>query len=336
VTTGSTGVPLKVLRGRLAGAYGRATQIRGRLWHGLRLGDREVRFGGLALETLGRTRARLIDRLMNRVRLSPLDLSDRRLAEDLALIRRVKPRYLYGYPSALAFLAAYAERSGGARDLGLKAVVCSSERLYDHRRAVMSRAFGCPVVDEYGAAEVSIIAMECPRGGLHQAAESVLVEIVRDGRTARPGEDGEAVVTDLNNVAAPLVRYRLGDRARFVPGACPCGRGLPRMEILEGSSFGDVALPDGRVLSGVAFYFLAESLISRTEVGLAELVIVRRGRSFLARAVRRPGAGDAAGDELRRGLQEILGPAVPVDIEWVDRIDRRGGDKYRILLEEPE
>jgi phenylacetate-CoA ligase len=40
VTTGSSGVPLRVLRSRLAGAHGRAAQIRGRSWFGIRLGDR--------------------------------------------------------------------------------------------------------------------------------------------------------------------------------------------------------------------------------------------------------------------------------------------------------
>jgi phenylacetate-CoA ligase len=334
VTTGSTGLPLRVYRSRLAGAYGRASQLRGRSWHGLRIGEREVRFGGMALETLGRTRAHLIDLVMNRVRLNPFDISDARMAEHLALIRRKKPRLLYGYPSSLALLAAVAERSGGARDLRLRAVMCSSERLYEHRRAVIARAFGCPVVDEYGAAEVSIVAMECPQGGLHQASESVYVEIVRDGAPLPAGDAGEVIVTDLNNLAAPLVRYRLGDRARIVPGPCVCGRGLSRMEILEGSSFGSIKLPDGRTLSGVALYFLAESLLMRPDAGLAEIFVVRRGSLFLALAVPRPEGDPSHHAELRSQLQEMLGPGAIVQVQVVDRIERAGGDKYRILVDE--
>ena len=336
VTTGSSGVPLEVIRSRSAGAYGRASQLRGRSWHGLRLGDREVRFGGLALESLGRFRARLIDLLMNRIRLNPIDLSDARLAFCLDLIRRTHPRCLYGYPSALSVLAAYAERTGGGLGLGLKAVICSSERLFDHRRGMIARAFGCPVVDEYGAAEVSILAMECLNRSLHQASESVYIEIIRDGKPVRPGNEGEVVVTDLNNLAAPLVRYRLGDRARLLSDPCKCGRGLPTMEVLEGSSFGFIQLPDGRTLSGVAFYFLAESLIMRPDAGLAEIVILRRGNRFKARAVPRPAGNSMHQDELRHRLSDLLGAGAVVEIELVDRIDRQGGDKYRILIEEPE
>jgi phenylacetate-CoA ligase len=336
VTTGSSGVPLRVLRSRLAGACGRAAQIRGRGWFGLSVGDREVLYGGSSLEQLGRGRARLIDALMNRVRLDPFDLSDERLARCLDTIRRARPRFLYGYPSALAILAAFVERTGSGRDLGLALVQCSSERLYDHRREIIRRAFGCPVADEYGAAEVSILAMDCPQGRLHQAAENVYIEITDPGGLpVPPGAEGEVVVTDLNNLAAPLVRYRLGDRARAAAGSCPCGRGLPLMEVVEGSSFGLVRLPDGRRLSGVVFYFLAESLIMRPDAGLSEIVIVRRGNSFCARAVPRPGVDPSRDcEDLRRRLVEILGPGAEVEVTRVPHIERRGGDKYRVLVEE--
>ncbi len=335
VTTGSSGVPLRVFRSRRASAVGRACQIRGREWYGLRLGDPQVLFGGLALESQGRARARLIDTLMNRTRLSPFDLSEDRLADCVTLIRKKRPRFLYGYPSALAMLAAHVERIGGGGQLGLRVVQSSSERLYQHRREVIQRAFQCPVADEYGAAEVSILAMECPSGSMHVVSENVYIEITDEaGRPVPEGQDGDVVVTDLNNLAAPLVRYRLGDRARMVPGACLCGRGLPRIEVLEGSAFGLLQLPDGRTVSGVVFYFLAESLIMKPDAGLREIILIRKGNHFEANAVPRAGGNPRHAEELRRRLAEILGPGASVDVKLVNRIDRRGGDKYRILFDE--
>ncbi|HZN02027.1 MAG TPA: AMP-binding protein [Candidatus Polarisedimenticolia bacterium] len=332
VTTGSSGVPLSVFRSRDAGAHGRAAQLRGRSWFGIRQGDREVLYGGLALERLGRTRARVIDRIMNRVRLDPFDLSDQVLDATLERIRVLRPAFLYGYPSALSLLAAQALRRGAGRDLGLTLVQTSSERLYDHRRRLLREAFGCPVADEYGAAETSILAMECPEGGLHQATENVFVEILDErGAPVPDGSEGEIVVTDLNNLAAPLVRYRIGDRGRLIPGACPCGRGLPRMEILEGSAFGTLTLPDGRRLSGVVFYFLAESFLTRPDAGLREIVVVRRGHRLEAMAVARSGGNPAHVAELGRRLEELVGTSVPIRL--VDAIERRGSDKYRVLID---
>jgi phenylacetate-CoA ligase len=335
VTTGSSGVPLVVQRSRLSGAYGRAAKLRGHRWHGLRLGDREVRFGGVSIEALGRRRARMVDRLMNRTRLSTADLSPVRLADYIEIVRRRRPRYLYGYPSALTLFAAEAKRRGVGQEFGLELVLSSSERLFPHRREAIASTFGCPVADEYGAAEVSIIAMECPRGGLHQTAESQLLEIVdEDGRPVTEGDEGDVIVTDLNNHAAPLIRYALGDRARWVPGPCPCGRGLPRLEVLEGSSFGVVELPDGRVLSGVEFYFLSEALVIRPDAGLAEIVIHRRQDRFDVRVVKRGGGNPAHAGELQERLEHLLGPTATVTVTAVDRIERRGSDKRRILIEE--
>jgi phenylacetate-CoA ligase len=337
VTTGSSGVPLSVKRSRVAGAYGRASQIRGRRWFGIEFGDAEVRFGGQSIERRGRLHRRVIDGLMARTSMDAGSLSEDDLASYLEIVRRLRPRVLYGYPSTLALFASFVERNGGGADLGVKLVGSSSELLFEHRRQIIQEAFRCPVADEYGATEVSILAMECPEGGFHHSAESTYVEITdSDGCPVAPGEEGDVVVTDLNNLAAPLLRYRLGDRARWVPGGCACGRGLPLLEILAGSSFGMVDLPDGRRLSGVVFYFLAESLITDPGTGVAEMVVVRRGQSFEARVLP-SGAPDAIPvQEIRSGLTGILGAGVPVTVTIVEQIQRRGSDKYRILLDEDE
>ena len=337
VTTGSSGVPLTVKRSRLAGAYGRASQIRGRRWFGIEFGDAEVRFGGQSIERRDRLHKRVIDGLMNRTSLDAGSLSEEDLASYLGVVRHLHPRVLYGYPSTLAVFASFVERNGGGADLGIRLVGSSSERLFDHRRQIIEEAFRCPVADEYGATEVAILAMECPEGGFHHSAESTYVEITDpDGHPVAPGEEGAVVVTELNNLAAPLVRYRLGDRARWVPAGCACGRGLPLLEILAGSSFGMVDLPDGRRLSGVVFYFLAESLITDPGTGVAEMVVVRRGHSFEARVLPR-GAPDAIPvQEIQSGLTDILGAGIPVTVTIVEHIHRTGSDKYRVLLDEDE
>ena len=49
--------------------------------------------------------------------------------------------------------------------------------------------------------------------GHHVVAEGYIVEILRDGKPALPGEIGEVVITDLNNYCMPFLRYRIGDLA---------------------------------------------------------------------------------------------------------------------------
>lgn len=79
----------------------------------------------------------------------------------------------------------------------------------------------------YGAAGDTGTAWECrEHDGYHLWEDLVLAESLtpdRDQPTA-PGEVGELVATDLDNRAAPLIRYRSGDLVRLRQDTCGCGR----------------------------------------------------------------------------------------------------------------
>jgi len=70
--------------------------------------------------------------------------------------------------------------------------------------------------------------------------ESVIVElVVREPgggvRAARPGEVGEVAITDLHNLACPMIRYLTGDHAVACAATrCPCGRGLATIGPIDG------------------------------------------------------------------------------------------------------
>lgn len=91
-------------------------------------------------------------------------------------------------------------------------------------------ARGIAVYQNYGTADLGLIAYETPaREGL-VVDEGVLVEIVRPG-TGEPlpaGEVGEVVVT-LFNPAYPLVRFATGDLSAVLPGPSLCGRSNTRL-----------------------------------------------------------------------------------------------------------
>ena len=79
------------------------------------------------------------------------------------------------------------------------------------------------------------------------------VVVVEEGRPCAVGEVGDLLVTTLNNRAMPLIRYRIGDRGMLLEGGCPCGRGLPLMQVAEGRISDSFTAPSGRRVSGVLF-----------------------------------------------------------------------------------
>jgi phenylacetate-coenzyme A ligase PaaK-like adenylate-forming protein len=76
-------------------------------------------------------------------------------------------------------------------------------------------------------------AMACEeRVGYHPREADLIFEII-DPQTGGPlpeGEVGEVVFTTLTRAAMPLIRYRTGDLSRWIPGNCPCGSVLKRLD----------------------------------------------------------------------------------------------------------
>jgi phenylacetate-CoA ligase len=96
-------------------------------------------------------------------------------------------------------------------------------------RARIETGFGLTAIDSYGIGEIfgPGVAAECAaRNGMHIWEDAVFAEII-DRATGEPvpdGAPGELVLTPLFREVLPLLRYRTGDEAAFLPDTCPCGR----------------------------------------------------------------------------------------------------------------
>jgi phenylacetate-CoA ligase len=117
-----------------------------------------------------------------------------------------------------------------AADLGrdtssLKKAVVGGEALPPSLRQYLAER-GVGVLQNYGTADLGMIAYESPARDGMIVDEGVLVEIVQPG-TGDPvldGQVGEVVVTTLTNPTYPLIRFATGDLSAVLPGASPCGR----------------------------------------------------------------------------------------------------------------
>lgn len=149
----------------------------------------------------------------------------------VAALNEFRPAFLASYPSVLALLAdeAYAGR------LRIEPALAWSggEHLGDFTRAHIERAFGCRVMNEYGASECLAIAHGCPEGWLHVHADWAIVEPVeRDGSPTPPGRTSHtSLLTNLANRVQPVIRYDLGDRVLASPTRCGCGSPLPALRV---------------------------------------------------------------------------------------------------------
>ena len=209
-----------------------AAKWRATRWWGVDIGDPEIVVWGSPIELNAQDRVRqLRDRLLRTELLPAFDMSEANLDRFIERIKARRPKMLFGYPSALAYIARHAERRNERLDgLGIKVAFVTSECLYDHQRQQIEKTFGCRVANGYGGRDAGFIAHECPEGSLHITAEDLVVELVdSEGRVVPAGEPGEIVVTHLATRDFPFLRYRTGDVGVLDDRACACGRGLPTL-----------------------------------------------------------------------------------------------------------
>ncbi|HSW22025.1 MAG TPA: phenylacetate--CoA ligase family protein, partial [Burkholderiaceae bacterium] len=153
------------------------------------------------------------------------------LSELARQLQACQPTVLITYPSCAAALAQ--RQLDGSLRLQLTEVWLGGEQLSDGQRALLRRAFACPLRNNYGASEFFSIACECEHGRLHLNEDWVLLEPVdRQLRPVAPGESSHAVLlTHLANHVQPLLRYRLDDAVRFTGERCPCGCAFAVIEV---------------------------------------------------------------------------------------------------------
>ena len=330
-TSGSSGEPLQFELSRHRISCDIAAKWRATRWWGVDIGDPEIVVWGSSIEAGTQDRLRTWrDRLL-RSRLIPThDLSEQRLDDILAFMRRFRPRMLFGYPSALARLAWRAHTQNLVMtDLGLQVAFTTSEVLRPEWREVIGAVFGCGVANEYGARDAGFIARECPAGGLHITAEQIIVEIVDEvGQALPPGEEGEILVTNLSGPEFPFIRYRTGDRGILDPNPCACGRGLPLLKAIAGRANDGLIAANGAWIHASAFNHLLREL-----PGLRAYQIVQETRAQIRLLLSLEGELPKEGVErLAQAFRQRLGAAVEIDIERIDRIPPEANGKHRHVI----
>jgi phenylacetate-CoA ligase len=332
-TGGSTGEPVTIWKTREARAGELAAMWRGYGWAGISFGDKQARFWGVPLTKKGRMKSHLVDFICNRRRLSAFSFNPRSLEEYSATLEKFQPDFFYGYASMLCEFADYVDARPGKITLeNLKAIISTSEVLHDEQRRKLEKVFGVKVFDEYGSGELGIIAQECEQGCLHIAAENLLVEILDGDRPVDAGQAGEIVVTELNNYAMPLIRYRLGDFASLRRDKCSCGRGLPVLEKVFGRAYDTIRISSGQKFHGEFFMYIFEEA-KRKDLGIGKFQVIQKKIDHLQiNIVPERKYSPATEKFLVSQIKEKLDRDITVSIEKVHDIPREKSGKVRLIV----
>lgn len=330
-TGGSSGEPLIFFIGNERVGHDVAAKWRATRWWDVDIGDTEIVVWGSPIELGTQDRVRAVRDALMRTELMPaFQMNEHNLDQFVARIRERRPKMLFGYPSAISHIATHAQKRGLPLDqLGVKVVFCTSERLYDHQREAISKAFACPVANGYGGRDAGFIAHECPSGGMHITAEDIIVEVVsEDGTPQPPDVPGEIVVTHLATSDFPFIRYRTGDIGSLSSETCSCGRGLPLLKEIQGRSTDFVIAADGTVMHGLALIY-----ILRDQPGVREFKVVQETLDLTrVYIVTEPPFQAESIDKIVSGLKQRLGSGVHVEVQQVANIPAEKSGKFRYIV----
>lgn len=252
-----------------------------RSWFGIGVGDRQLKIWGRPLKGFkSKVRVHLSDLLRGRKTLDPWNFSPENLHNNWNQIINFRPTYIYGYATSLAALASWINTSrlqNSAKEIGLKAIICTAETLLPSDKKKIKQIFDCPVVEEYGAAEVSIMAHECPEGNFHIADESLFLECVDDeGNDVQPGQAGHILVTSFINRVQPLIRYRIGDYGILLSSQCSCGRGLPLLKLTGAKIIEMIRTESGKIFSAEIIDYINLALMKNEKIGIRQFRITQK------------------------------------------------------------
>jgi phenylacetate-CoA ligase len=230
----------------------------------------------------------------------------------------------------LTVFARYVEEQG-AKLPHLKAISCSAETLYEHDRKYLSSVFDTPVFNRYGCREFGDIANEVPDAdGLVVNSDRLFVEILNEeGKQCPAGEQGELVITDLENYGMPLIRYRIGDLGQWAPQSS-LGRDkypFPILQSVDGRTLDIVRAPNGNRIGGTYW-----TILLRNRPGIKKFQVIQdRPDAIRILYEQEPGARPDF-DYYRREIAGRCGPDLGVEFFETDTFEHPPGTKFRLIL----
>jgi phenylacetate-CoA ligase len=329
-TSGSSGHPLIFAKDKWCHALTWAEIMDRFSWYDIDFNrSKQARFYGIPLDKRLYYKERLKDYLSNRYRFSVFNLSNTALELVLTKFKSYPFDYINGYTSAIVQFARFLKERGVILTSvcpSLKHCIVTAEMVFPDDRQLMENYFGVPVINEYGASELGLIAFESPQGHMRLNAETLYIEVLDDNdMPVAPNESGRLVVTALYNKAHPFIRYDLGDTGIISLGDAA----EPELKQLVGRSDDIVVLPSGKKAAGLTFYYITKSVITNTG-NVQEFVIDQCSPSdFLIKYISKNEMTEHLKSTIKQKICDYLEPNLSIRFQKMERLKRSKSGKLK-------
>lgn len=328
---GSTGEPIKFFHTRQDCEWQKAGLMRTYRWAGYDYGKKITVIWGFPIiknRLTYKIKSIFYDFAIRRQKINTFCLSNKTLERFVWQINRFMPEFIETCPAPLYEIARFISEKN-LKAPRPRTIISCGETLSDYQRELIEKIFDCRVFDRYSCSEVMVIGAECDRHeGLHLNMDNLYVECLKGDKPALPGETGEIVLTDLNNITMPFIRYKIGDFGVLSAQRCACGRSLPLLEKVEGRVMdmlvtheGDLVQPPISGISPGRFDWIRQYQIVQEEKGKISFSIIKN-RDFL----------DEEGKSFLAYVNRQTNGKLDIGFEIVDNIPLAKSGKFKIVV----
>lgn len=330
-TSGSGGHPFIFAKDKFSHALTWAMIENRFAWHGIDLKKSlQARFYGIPLDFFGYQKERLKDRLSNRYRFPIFDLSDKKLEQFFQKFTKTPFEYINGYTSSIVLFAKYLRQKNVVLKSvcpALKVCMVTSEMLFESDKKLLEKWIGVPVVNEYGASELDLIAYSDAQNNFIVNSETLFVEILDEENQPVPlEEEGKIVITSLYNKAHPFIRYDIGDWGSFSEKST---MKKPVLKTLVGRTNDVALLPNGKKVPGLTFYYVTKSIIEDNG-NVTEFVVVQtKPDAFEITYTSRVSLSEKEQNDIQLALEKYLGTGLTLKLIRAETLDRSRRGKLK-------
>jgi phenylacetate-CoA ligase len=243
-SSGTTGIPIDYYQSKKSLSAGIAGVYLAYSLSGWQMGDKTLHIWGnpISVKHWSKLSSKIKRLVKNQVNLASTEFNDVENYERLfSFINKGNYKSIDGYTTAIYQLAEFIERQNYSK-LNSEFVFTTAENLQNYQEKSIEKNIG-PVSDLYGCGEISGVAIKPIHKDEYIIIDShVYVETIDEGEGLK-----SIIVTDLDNYAMPLIRYKIGDLIDTIYE--PALQEFPqfsRFKTVHGRSSEIIELPNGK------------------------------------------------------------------------------------------
>lgn len=330
-TSGSSGDPFIFAKDKWCHAMTWAEIMNRFSWYDINFNtSKQARFYGIPLDKKSYYKERLKDWFSNRFRFSVFDLSDAAFEKVLLKFKSSEFDFINGYTSPIVQFAKFLNRKQIILKNvcpSLKVCIVTSEMLFDDDKVLLEKQFGIPIVNEYGASELDLIAFQNTNNEWQINSETLFVEVLDEKNKPLPyGEEGRIVITSLYNKAHPFIRYDIGDIGILDEQST---LRTPILKKLIGRTNDIAVLPSGKTAAGLTFYYITKSVIEN-DGNVSEFIIEQLSLdTFKIKFVSKKELSQDKKNTIAKAMEQYLEPNITITFERVNVLDRSKSGKLK-------